>query len=84
MRRPLFLAKGLKLTLTAVLGKNRNTAKYRAVEDDGLSYEMIFFGDFASLNELIETGRAVDVLYTLSVNSFNGKESVQLTITHFR
>ncbi len=81
---PLFLAVGLKLTLTAVMGKNKNAAKYSATEDDGLVYEMLFFGDRGPLDELIGTKDSVDVLYTVSINEFRGRESVQLIIKHFR
>ncbi|MCR5279148.1 MAG: single-stranded-DNA-specific exonuclease RecJ [Lachnospiraceae bacterium] len=81
---PLFMGKGLKLTLACVMGKSKNAAKYRATEEDGLSYEMLYFGDFTGLNTAIENSDSIDVLYTLSINEFRGKESVQLIIKHFR
>lgn len=81
---PLFLAKGLRLTLSAVMGRNRNAARYSAAEEDGLAYEMLYFGDIEAFNESLKQKESVDVLYTLSVNEFRGRESVQLIIKHIR
>lgn len=43
--KPLFARKGISLISGRRLGKNRNVGKYRIADEEGRSYEMIYFGD---------------------------------------
>lgn len=43
--KPLFARKGISLISGRKLGKNRNVGKYRIADEEGRSYEMIYFGD---------------------------------------
>lgn len=43
--KPLFARKGISLISGRKLGKSRNVGKYRIADEEGRSYEMIYFGD---------------------------------------
>lgn len=51
--RPLFARKGISLLSGRKLGKNRNMGKYRIADENGNSYEMIYFGDGEKLDAFL-------------------------------
>ena len=51
--RPLFARKGISLLSGRKLGKNRNMGKYQIADENGNSYEMIYFGDGEKLDAFL-------------------------------
>lgn len=99
--KPLFARKGISLISGRKLGKNRNVGKYRVGDEEGRSYEMIYFGDLEEFDRFlagrfgrdtakaiyeggIRPGRAViSMAYYPDINSFAGRETVQLVMQHY-
>ena len=99
--RPLFARKEISLISGRKMGKNRNVGKYRIADEEGRSYEMIYFGDleefdgFLSLRygeDMLQAlyegslrpGRAViSMAYYPEINSFAGRESLQMVMQHY-
>ncbi|MCR5404042.1 MAG: single-stranded-DNA-specific exonuclease RecJ [Butyrivibrio sp.] len=64
--KPLFAQKDVALLSGRIMGKNRNTGKYRVSDGSGQICDMMYFGDIEGFNDfLVDTfGRAkVDDLY---------------------
>lgn len=51
--RPLFARKGISMISGRRLGKNRNVGKYRIADEEGRSYEMIYFGDLEEFDRFL-------------------------------
>ena len=43
--RPIFAIRNVKLLSGKILGKNQNCAKYKIMDENGMKYDMIYFGD---------------------------------------
>jgi len=49
-KKPLFAQKNVKLLSGRMIGKNKNVGKYTIADENGRSYEMIYFGDLEKWN----------------------------------
>lgn len=49
-KKPLFAQKNVKLLSGRMMGKNKNVGKYTIADENGRSYEMIYFGDLEKWN----------------------------------
>ena len=45
--RPIFAIRNVKLLSGKILGKNQNCAKYKIMDENGMKYDMIYFGDMS-------------------------------------
>ncbi len=99
--RPLFARKGISIISGRKLGKNKNVGKYRIADEEGRSYEMIYFGDLeefdsflalrcgqgvlqAIYEESLRPGKAViSMAYYPDLNSFAGRESLQMVMQYY-
>ncbi|MBR5798702.1 MAG: single-stranded-DNA-specific exonuclease RecJ [Lachnospiraceae bacterium] len=64
--KPLFAQKNVSLISGKIMGKNRNVGKYVIADENGIFYDMIYFGDLEKWNGFLEqkAGReAVNTLY---------------------
>ena len=53
--RPIFAIRNIKLLSGKIMGKNQNCAKYKIMDENGMKYDMIYFGDMSRwTNFLIE------------------------------
>lgn len=97
--RPLFVTRSVTLNGARVLGKNRNVVRLAARDETGRSLDLIRFENADDFRELIDqkAGRSaweslmrnsgkivIDMVYYPSVNSWNGRESVQYVLQDFR
>lgn len=94
--RPSFGARDVSISDMQILGKNKNVIKGLASQNDQ-TYEVIGFNlveDFANileedglnLDDLIRSKRPVlcDIVYSPRINSFRGKETIQLNLESIR
>ena len=51
--KPLFARKNVSLLSGKVLGKNKNVGKFRIADEEGRTYDMIYFGDLNQLNDFL-------------------------------
>ena len=97
---PTFARLGVTFLSGRIMGKNANVAKYKVSDGDGRVYELIYFGDFKALEDfvgeqygeekknLFHSGLNVnvklDICYRLSINTYMGRESAQLSLKCYR
>ena len=49
----MFARKNVSLLSGKVLGKNKNVGKFRIADEEGRTYDMIYFGDLNQLNDFL-------------------------------
>jgi single-stranded-DNA-specific exonuclease len=80
---PVFVSRNVKIIESRLVGNDRKHLKLRVSQNNGNSnssiYDAIAFGmgkDIANL----KSGQVVDVAYTIDMNTWNGKETIQLKV----
>ncbi|NLL76480.1 MAG: single-stranded-DNA-specific exonuclease RecJ [Clostridiales bacterium] len=97
--KPIFAQRNVHIISGQVMGKNQNVGKYRIRDEEGNSYEMVYFGDLDKFNDFLSAragtesimrmkdGRSVDITinitYYPSVNSYGGRESIQIIMQNY-
>jgi single-stranded-DNA-specific exonuclease len=98
--KPIFGEKNLKINRGFRLGANRNVLKLILESKTKSVMESIYFGDIDSFEKLIITNYGtnelekiyrgidndinIDILYYPSINEYNGKTNIQITIQSYR
>ena len=99
--KPLFAQKNVSLLSGKILGKNKNVGKYMIADEEGRTYDMIYFGDLNQLNgflaekcgkataDFLYAGRlkqgeaVISMAYYPDINSYAGKETVQIVMQYY-
>ena len=81
--KPLFAAKDVTLHNAKLVGRNSSILRCNAVDPSGRSVSAVCFRDGAALMRLAETRQTVRLLYSVEINEYMGKRSVQIRIEHF-
>ena len=94
--RPLFGAKGVRLSGLKLLGANKNVLKM-VVTNEETQYDGIYFGDIDNFNRALQelntnleevllnnTVLNADIVYQINLNEWNNKKTIQLTLTNYR
>ena len=96
--RPLFAQKDLSILSARIMGKNRNAVKITLRNEQNQELQAIWFGDadkfsddmnrmYGTKGNLLFSGRVeglkISIAYTIGLNVYMGKESVQLTIQDY-
>lgn len=97
-RKPVFAQKEVHLLSGSIMGKNRNAARFTALDDRGNTQALIYFGDVDALENfmkersredaerLFSGGRAefpLTITYYPRINEFRGKRSIEFVITDY-
>lgn len=82
--KPVFAQKDIRFSKCRVLGKNRNVVKMTAQDTLGFSVECVWFGDGDEFLEQMKEKEQWDVIYYPSINSFQGRESIEMIIQNIR
>lgn len=82
--KPVFAAKDLTLTDPRVFGANQNVVKCRARDASGAVIDAVYFGESAALVELVRKGSRFALLYEPSIDDYNGRNTLQITIRAYR
>ena len=82
--KPIFAQKDIRFSNCKVFGKNRNVVKMKAQDSFGFGAECIWFGDGDEFLERLKERDVWDVIYYPSVNSFQGRESIEMIIQNIR
>ena len=94
--KPVFAQKNVYVRQGRLLGKNENVGKYRIQDEQGNSYEMIYFGDLEKWHAFLEDvfGRkereklyregsdtiVIQMIYYPDINVYKGRESLQIVM----
>lgn len=81
--KPLFAQKGLHVLNLRIFGKNQNVAKMRLQDADGYTADAVYFGDAAEFSEYINSRESVSVTYYPEINSYQGRETLQIVIRNY-
>lgn len=97
--KPVFAQKKVRLLQGRILGKNANVGKYKIMDEQGLTYDMIFFGDLdnwhdyllnnfgeAEKERLYHTGGChivIQMIYYPDINAYQGRESLQIVMQDY-
>ena len=94
---PLFARKELLFLKASIMGKNRNVCRF-SVQEEGNRFELILFRDLdrfegfldhkygkGSYGELLSAKKSflVSVAYSVSINVYKGRESLQLVMEDY-
>ena len=82
--RPLFAEKGLRVLNPRIFGKNRNVVKMQVADGNGCVLDGVYFGDGAAFVEYAASHPLLSLAYYPAVNSFRGRETLQITVTNYR
>lgn len=82
--KPVFAQKNLKVLELRIFGKNRNVAKVQIMDEHGYIMDGVYFGDAESFAEYVKNHLVLALTYYPKINSYNGKESIQITIQNYQ
>ena len=81
--KPLFAQKGLHVLNLRIIGKNHNVAKMLLADDTGTKIDAVYFGEAEKFAEFVQGRESVSVTYYPDINSFQGRETIQLVIRNY-
>lgn len=82
--KPIFAQKEIRFSKCRVLGKNRNVVKMKAQDKYGFLADCVWFGDGDEFLNQLQEKEEWDVIYYPSVNSFQGRENIEMIIQNIR
>lgn len=82
--KPVFAQKNLQISQCRVFGKNRNVVKMQLKDEFGVASEGIWFGDGGVFVAKTQEKTFFDVIYYPTVNSFRGRESIEMVVQSIR
>ena len=83
-RKPVFAQRNLSVLGTRIFGKNRNVVKMRVEDEQGFSMDAVYFGEASAFCRRVSEGGKMDLVYYPSVNTYQGRENLQLIISDKR
>lgn len=97
--KPIFAQKKVKILRGNILGKNRNVGKYRAVDEGGGRYDLMYFGDLENFHAFLEAhfGKqevdrlygegsdriCINIIYYPDINVYRGQEELQMIMQDY-
>ncbi len=83
-QKPLFAQKKLRLMGARVFGKNKNVVKMKAVDETGYPMEAVYFGDGEAFVQEIRQKEEWSVAYYPELNSYMGRETLQIVVQNLQ
>lgn len=81
--KPLFAQKGLRVLNSRIFGKNRNVAKLQVMDESGQVMDAVYFGEAEPFVEFAQEKDAISVTYYPEINSYQGRENLQIVIQNY-
>lgn len=96
--KPVFAQKDVLLRAGRIFGKNRNVAKFHAIDNERIDHTLIYFGDAAGLQrfllekygadaEKLFSGGGVSLPLTITyypnLNEYRGRREIEFVITNY-
>ena len=82
--RPLFAQKDMRVLSARVFGKNRNVLKMRLAAPDGTAIDAVYFGEADVLAQYTQTHETLDIVYYPGIDTWQGREKLQITVQAYR
>jgi len=80
---PVFMANGVRIQNFRTMGKEENHVRFRAVQGNA-RIDAIGFGMAEAFAEIEPTEDVVDIAYEIHLNTWNGREKVELRLVDIR
>lgn len=74
--KPLFARKNISLLSGRKMGKNKNVGKYKIADENGVCYEMIYFGDLESFDGFLQERWGAQTVKNLYESGIHAGEAV--------
>lgn len=81
--KPLFAQKNLRVLNLRILGKNQNVVKMQLMDENNCVMDGVYFGDAASFSSFVQCHERIMVTYYPDINSFQGRESLQIVVKNY-
>ncbi len=82
--RPLFAQKGIYVLESRILGKNRNVVQMKVKDSLGNVIPAVYFGDGDVFVERASMPEPMDIVYYPQIHSWQGRESLRITIQNYQ
>lgn len=82
--RPLFAQKDMRVLSARVFGKNRNVLKMQMADPAGSTIDAVYFGEADTLYQYIQRKEMIDIVYYPGIDSWQGREKLQITVQAYR
>ena len=82
--KPVFAQKEVNVLNHRMIGKNKNVLSMKLDDGAGRVLDGICFQDADKLEKLLLAGKKPSVAYYPGINSYQGRESIQIVISHFQ
>ena len=81
--KPLFAQKNLRVLESRILGKNRNVAKMRLMDETSAVIDGMYFGEAEEFIRFAKSRETISVTYYPEINRYMGKENLQIVIQNY-
>lgn len=81
--KPLFAQKNIHVLSCRIFGKNKNVAKMKIQDPAGFCMDAVYFGDAEEFARYAREHTVLSLTYYPSLNVWNGKESLQITVQNY-
>ena len=82
--RPVFAQKGLRVMRSRVLGANRNVVKLTLADEAGYTMDAVYFGDGDRFEEETRGKGRISVVYYPEIDTYMGREKLQIVIRYYQ
>lgn len=82
--KPVFAQKNINVLNHRIIGKNRNVLSMKLDDGMGRVIDGICFQNAQELEKRILSGKSVAVTYYPAINEYQGRETIQVVISHFQ
>lgn len=81
--KPLFAQKGLRVWNPRVFGKNRNVVKMSLEDEAGRRFNAVYFGEADRFVEYTKEHKKIAIAYYPEINTYQGRESLQMIVRNY-
>ena len=82
--KPQFAQKNLRVLSGRVFGKNQNVAKVQLMDASGCRMDGVYFGEAKEFLDYARQRENLSLIYYPEINSYQGRENIQIVIKNYR
>lgn len=81
--KPVFAQKNLRVLKTGIYGKTQNTVKLQLMDESGTVMDGVCWGEAKEFAEFARSHGTISVTYYPKINSYMGRDSLQIVIQNY-
>ena len=81
--KPVFAQKNLRVLKTGIYGKTQNTVKLQLMDESGTVMVGVYWGEAKEFAEFARSHGTISVTYYPKINSYMGRDSLQIVIQNY-